>query len=72
MITEENVKYRLFSCQNGNGCHCLYVKQYRIREYQSGKIHPPLRDTLPFWFVITSPAIGIFAGLLLAWLLGRF
>jgi hypothetical protein len=38
----------------------------------SGKIHPPLWDTLPYWFAIVSPVIGVLVGLLLAWLLGRY
>jgi hypothetical protein len=30
-----------------------------------------LSDDLPFWFAMTSPLIGVVAGLVLAWLLGR-
>jgi len=30
-----------------------------------------LSDALPFWFAMTSPLIGILAGIVVAWLLGR-
>jgi len=30
-----------------------------------------LSDALPFWFAMASPLIGILAGIVVAWLLGR-
>ena len=38
----------------------------------TGKIRAPLRDTLPFWFAMTSPVVGVVVGLFLAWLLGGY
>ena len=34
------------------------------------KMRARLNDDLPFWFAMTSPLIGVLAGLILVWLLG--
>jgi hypothetical protein len=38
----------------------------------NNKIHSPLSEVLPFWFVILSPLIGILLGLVAAWIVGRY
>jgi hypothetical protein len=38
----------------------------------TGEIRAPLRETLPFWFAMTSPVVGVVVGLFLAWLLGGY
>jgi hypothetical protein len=43
----------------------------RSRHSAKIKRRVPLGDVVPFWFVTMSPLLGLVAGILVAWLVGR-